>query len=80
MYINRKIVLPLVLSLVFVLFIGADILFAQEMTMEEYNQRLAEWTKREADAKAEIEKPLRDLNPYACAYKSEICRFLSPQK
>jgi len=56
MYINRKIVLPLVLSLVFVLFIGADILFAQEMTMEEYNQRLAEWTKREADAKAEIEK------------------------
>lgn len=56
MYANRKITLPLVLSLVFVLWIGGTALFAQEMTMEEYNQRLDEWQKREVDAKAEIKK------------------------
>lgn len=35
--------------------------FAQEMTMEEYNAKLAEYQKREADAKAELEKCKADI-------------------
>ncbi|MBN1348537.1 LysM peptidoglycan-binding domain-containing protein [candidate division KSB1 bacterium] len=54
MYINRKLALPLVLSLFFVFLLGIVSLSAQEMTMEEYQQQLQEYTDREVKAKAEI--------------------------
>jgi nucleoid-associated protein YgaU len=50
----RKLTLPLVVVLA-VMLLGVSGLFAQEeMTMDEYSAQLAEWQKREVDAKAAI--------------------------
>lgn len=61
MYI-RKLTLPLVV-IIAVMLIGAPGVFAQakKMTMEEYNAQLAEWQKREADAKAAIATVQTDI-------------------
>jgi len=52
----RILTTSVIFALVFMLTAGFTFAQEEEMTMEEYNAQLAEWQKREADAKAEIAK------------------------
>ncbi len=58
-----------VFALVIMLFVGLSVA-QEEMTMEEYNAQLAEWQKREADAKAAIVT----VNAEIVALKAEIAK------
>jgi nucleoid-associated protein YgaU len=57
-----KSITSIIAALALVLILAVSVSFAQEkMTMEEYNAQLAEWQKREADAKAPIAQLAAEL-------------------
>lgn len=66
----------IIATLALVLVLAVSVSFAQEeMTMEEYNAQLAEWQKREADAKAaiaQLEAELEVCNQEAATVDAEM--------
>jgi len=71
-----KNITSIIATLALVLVLAVSVSFAQEkMTMEEYNAQLAEWQKREADAKAaiaQLEAELEACNEEAATVDAEM--------
>jgi nucleoid-associated protein YgaU len=82
----RILISSAVFALVIMLFAGLTLAQEEEMTMEEYNAQLADWQKREADAKAaiasvnteieDLKKELTDTDAQIAAEWQEIYALL----